>query len=39
MTQGTQKTDNTADYRNGDSWKNNSYNQLNGKAWLTVAVL
>ena len=39
MTQGTQKKDNRTDSRNDDSRKKNSYNLLNGKAWLTVVVV
>ena len=38
MTQGTQKTVDRTDFRNGDSRKQTSYNRLNGKAWLTAVV-
>ena len=39
MTQGTQKTDDRTDSRNGEILGTTSYNRLNGKAWLTAVVL
>ena len=45
MTQGTQKTDNRTDSRNGESLNRDSqnklilsFNRLDGKAWITAVV-